>query len=144
SEPVWAVAGIQFVMRLPHHACDKISGSPIRGAGTKADLHSRAQRFGEMEHWASWAHGLGARGPCQADDLALAPEVERLQRLLGMAGLALKKEASELPVRRLPLEGEPPTGPAEGVAFPLSEGTLAEAFDALAQAEPAPPAILIF
>ncbi len=62
TKEVRAVAGVQYVMRMPHHAADKISGNPPPPPSLGYRVRRRSQRLGEMEHWALWAHGIGAHG----------------------------------------------------------------------------------
>lgn len=112
ADPDWgrntvsAVAGVQFVMRMPHHACDKLSGSsgPRRG-------RRRAQRFGEMDYWALWAHDLAAPPD---KELLLSEPAKRLARVLETAGFHLSCRQGALLIGRLPLEGAPPQ-PSAGV-----------------------------
>lgn len=94
TSPKEAGAGVQFVMRLPHHACDKIAPS----------LQGRRQRFGEMEHWALWAHGLGRQG--WSEDRMTAG-ARRLQNLLAMAGVNLHVKSKQLVLRKLDLSKVP-------------------------------------
>lgn len=110
TKEVLAVAGIQFVMRMPHHACDKISGSPLPPSSSGCRLRRRSQRLGEMEHWALWAHGLGGAVSLVEDGAQpkLSPAVARLRRLLASAGFSMEAEGESLLVRRLSLDREPP------------------------------------
>src|SRR5262249_35145935 len=78
-EPVPAVVGVQFIMRLPHHARDRLSGGHPVGSAVRV----RPQRFGEMDHWAAWAHGAASPPP---DGASLTPAVGRLARFLQTAG----------------------------------------------------------
>jgi hypothetical protein len=103
---VRAVAGVQFVMRMPHHARDRISGNPVPPRLLGA-IRRRPQRLGEMEHWALWAHGGGTLAEKGA---ALSPAAARLARMLATAGFELKTEGDEIVVRRLALGEPPPPG----------------------------------
>jgi hypothetical protein len=155
---VRAVAGVQFVMRMPHHACDRISGSPLPPPqGNHHQLRRRSQRLGEMEHWALWAHHAGmAPLPAAGDggQRALSPAAARLGRLLAVAGFGLEMEAGFLTVRRLPLDGEPPNGmrplslrkdaDAGAAKEAKSFRTLADLYDALDAVTPETPAVLVF
>jgi hypothetical protein len=136
SAPVLAMAGVQFVMRLPHHAASTISASP---APRGRRVRSRAQRFGEMEQWACLAHGLKRR---VAQPPRLAPAALTWQRLLAQAGFEIRLASRSLEVRRLALEGEPP----EPFTQPLNlaEMTLPELFDALEKVTADQPAALVF
>ncbi len=107
-----AVAGVQYVMRMPHHACDKLSGSPLPKGVLRGRMRRRAQRLGEMEQWALWAHRLNLT-PNSAETPAtrtLSAATERLRRLLHCAGYALDKSEEALTLRRLALNQEPPLG----------------------------------
>jgi hypothetical protein len=100
-----AVAGVQFVLRMPHHARDKISGDPLPKSETKTEMRRRSQRLGEMEHWALWAHGLGQTTGAAAPRLTKA--AARLRRLLASAGFSLETTDSAIVIRRLALDQEP-------------------------------------
>ena len=101
EQDVMGVAGIQFVMRLPHIARDKLSASPSPDQSVK----NRAQRYGEMDHWALWAHcesldaGPGRRWGAVA---------ERLARLLAAAGFECSLRDDAVIVRQLALDEAPP------------------------------------
>ena len=116
---VRAVAGVQFAMRLPQHATDKIAGSPIRDPA--GELRSRAQRFGEMDDWAAWGHGLVAAGGERFTGAA-----RRLADLLGGAGYRLALADAHATLASLPLAEEPPAD-FERVPLP-GTGTLAEQY----------------
>ena len=122
TETVSAVAGVQFVMRLPHHAEDRLSASPVAG---RRDVRVRFQRLGEMDQWALSAHGCAAL-PDEA--AGLTPAATRLGRLLRAAGYDLAAEGEALRVRRLDLSAPPP---AQARQANPGSGTRGEAFDAL-------------
>jgi hypothetical protein len=124
KKSVWAVAGVQFVMRQPHHACDR--------------LKDRPQRFGEMDHWAFWAHGLSTDLPAAC---GLAPPARRLQRLLAAAGFGLTEAGHAVRIERLGLHRDPPAG---SVALRLEEHTLPELYDAVDAVAPEAPTALVF
>jgi hypothetical protein len=109
TKEVRAVAGVQFVMRMPHHARDRLSGSPAprRHLG---EVRNKAQRLGEPEHWALWAHGGGGAAPAPGQAASLSPAAARLGRLLAAAGYEMKAEGDEVVVRRLALSEAPPPG----------------------------------
>jgi hypothetical protein len=138
SKPVRAVAGVQYVMRLPHHALDKISASPLPPEHLVGNLRRRAQRFGEMDQWALGAHGLMAplRGSAR-----LSAAAERFRRLLATAGFALDREDGCLAVRSLALDTEPP---ADVVRLEPTEGRQSETFKALEDVDVAPATVLVF
>jgi hypothetical protein len=138
SRPTRAVAGVQLVMRMPHHACDKITGSLLPPADLAPTMRRRAQRFGEMDHWALWAHGLVE--PAAADRRP-SGAAARLSRLLACAGFSAEREGVRLTVRRLPLDGEPPAGADR---LPLGEGSLTETYDALDRVGPEGLTVLVF
>jgi hypothetical protein len=136
AKGVRAVAGVQFVLRMPHHASDKISGSPVpRGLR----LRRRAQRFGEMEHWALWAHGVASAKAEIARELT--PEAERLGRLLAVAGFGWKVQTGNLVVRPLPLDKALPAGWS---AIDLGKASSTELYQTLDQVAPEAPAALVF
>jgi hypothetical protein len=162
EKEVWAVAGIQFVMRMPHHACDKISGSPVPPPSLGLRLRRRSQRLGEMEHWALWAHG--GQGPAAGGDgglWELSPTAARLRRLLAAAGFAMDVAGKSLRVRRLALDAAPPAdmrilslrkengtstrkSKAGGGRETASLRPLAELYDALDEVGPETPTALVF
>jgi hypothetical protein len=125
--PGRAVAGVQFVMRMPHHACDRLCGAPAREDGPLTDLRFRAQRFGEMDSWALWAHDCIVRPTPEAE---LTSAVRRLRRLLRAAGCSAEREGDHLILGRLDLSSEPPDEKTARHINPL-KGTLGEAFDEL-------------
>jgi hypothetical protein len=136
AKDVRTVAGMQFVLRMPHHACDKISGSPMpRGLR----LRRRTQRFGEMEHWAIWAHGVASAPVAVAG--GLTPEAERLGRLLAVAGFGWKIQARDLVIRRLPLDKALPAG---WNTIALDKASSTELYQTLDQVVPELPAALFF
>jgi hypothetical protein len=139
TREVSAVAGVQFVMRLPHHACDRIAAGPVVHAADTTHLKHRQQRFGEMERWALWAHGLGG-APTEAP-ARLAPAALRWQRLLGLAGYDLRLAGEAVSIRRLKLEGKPP---ARCRAIAVADHTLPELYDALDAVTTEEPAVLVF
>jgi hypothetical protein len=145
TQPVEAVAGVQFVMRLPQHAADR--------------LKRREQRFGEMDHWALWAHGPDL--PAGAPTTELAPAAEQLARLLAGAGYDFRTEGTDLVIRPLPLGDplpqrfaaldltapkKPSAGGAQKKGGQKSTAGLSrpEAYRALDQVEPAGPTALVF
>lgn len=97
--PVRAIAGQQFVMRMPQHAADKLAAKPSRTSA----LRGRAQRFGEMDHWALWAHGPLARA-----GVNLSASAARLSRLLGGAGFRMHLVDQRIDIDRWPLDADPP------------------------------------
>jgi hypothetical protein len=144
-------------------ARDRISGSPVPAGPLGSSVRRRSQRFGEMDHWALWAHGGGA-GPAEAAEAkgaTLCPAVSRLGRLLAAAGFDLKKEGDTIVLRRLAL-GEAP--PPEWTAFSLTKASepagaeskagggkgaktlrsLADLYDALDAITPETPTALVF
>jgi hypothetical protein len=124
KEPVRAVAGVQFVMRQPQHACDR--------------LKDRPQRFGEMDHWAYWAHDLE---PLPRSACGLALPARRLQRLLAAAGFALTETAQTVRIERLQLDGDPPV---DSRPLRQAEHTLPALYDAVDAVTPEGPAVLVF
>lgn len=108
TQPTRAIAGILFVMRLPQHARERITYSP---SPEPAGVKERAQRFGEMDHWALWAHGV-CSPPVHDSGANVAPPwskgTQRWCRLLAMAGYQLRHDGNHLILSRLPLDGEPP------------------------------------
>jgi hypothetical protein len=139
--PVTAVAGVQFVMRMPQHAGDRLSASSADRTGlVPAGLRSRSQRFGEMDQWAIWAHGVTTAptgdafecSPLAPGDAAspgargrrLTPMAERLRRLLAASGIDLNTEADILNVGRLALEQPAPAAAAVFAAkLPFASST---------------------
>jgi hypothetical protein len=98
---VQAIAGSQFVMRLPHIASEKISlASGSFGNG------KRPQRFGEMESWALWAH----QGGQSAMDQQRVPSfvARKFLRLLFAAGYESKFGKLDFSIYRLRLSTKPP------------------------------------
>jgi hypothetical protein len=160
TKEVRAVAGIQFVMRMPQHACDKISGSPPPPPASGYRVRRRSQRLGEMEHWALWAHGLGGPDAEEAGNgqqRKLAASVGRLRRLLTAAGFGTDIEEASLVVRRLALHDDRAELLAGMKLFslgkdPETEGgketrairPLAELYDALDEITPETPTALVF
>jgi hypothetical protein len=138
DRPVLALAGVQFVLRLPHHAVDKIAADPAAAGPDGHRVRSRAQRFGEMEHWACLAHGLERvlRQPRQ-----LAPAAVRLQRLLAQAGFDLQLAGPGVTLRRLALDGSPP---ADYRCLRSGDRSLPELFDDLETVATGQPAALVF
>ena len=122
---VQAVAGIQFVMRLPQHARDEISvgKSQLGGAVTAKEnavpIKEKAAKFDLFSHFALWAHNLG-KPPRQLHQLTA--NAEQFRRLLRLAGFELtlhnpspkepepKSPDAESKVRQLHLESPPPEG----------------------------------
>ena len=95
---VRAMAGIQFLMRLPQHASDTLAAAPQRGGLGK----KREQRFGEMDRWALWGHGqFSGRGN-------LTESFRRVLRLLRASGIESRASDDALVFQLLDLEGEPP------------------------------------
>lgn len=156
---VFAIAGIQFVMRLPHHASDKMLLSPLN-----AQHHEpRAQRLSEMDQWALWAHA--AIRANNRGELTLSQSGEFLRRLLASAGYDLQAQENGLVLRRLDLAGEPPSGvrqlllrwqssrrakgeskenASEDGSLLLTKGALKEAFERLVNIKPDESAVLVF
>lgn len=130
-----AVAGYSFVLRLPHHAQDKLSCKPLP-PGSKVE-RTRAQRFGEMDSWALWAHGFG--GAAQGDG-TLTPEAAAFGRLLGAAGYELRQENGTLVLGMLDLGGQPPAGAR---VFPHQEGSVGDAFDLLESVAASEQSVLV-
>lgn len=159
TRPVRAIAGVQFVMRLPHHACEKLSICPQR----RSVDAGRPQRLGEMDQWALWAHAANA-----VPDVPyrLSPAALSLQRLLAGAGYELHCDGENVRIGWLPLDGPPPTGDmqlrlhwrrsrAEAEPAPESRetataggslmgGTLAQAYAGLDGGASSRPAVLVF
>ena len=103
ANEVQGVAGVQFVMRLPHHASEKISASPAEGRSLSGGLRRRRQRLGEMEHWALWAHGVP---PGRA--LQLSPDAVSFSNVLAAAGFDLRIKGTDIVVKHLALDKMPP------------------------------------
>jgi hypothetical protein len=159
TRPVRAIAGIQFVMRLPHHACEKISVCPQRQS---CDV-GRPQRLGEMDQWALWAHEAT---PAAITPRQLSPGAMSLQRLLAGAGYELRCDDEAIRIGWLPLDGPPPAdvthlrlhwqlSPTDSEVPPesgemsagrrsLMRGTLAQAYAELEQDASDVPAVLVF
>src|SRR5207247_550489 len=118
---VQAVAGVQFVLRLPHHAADKLAGAPAVCLPSGERLRRRAQRMGEMDQWALWAHGGGEQGRRRT----LSKATERLKRLLSVAGFDLtltEPSGDGLEVTSLDLAGAAPAkASVVSVSGPLAE-----------------------
>ena len=127
GEWVRAVAGVQFVMRLPEHADDKVA-TGIVPKGDKATGEEKKAKFDLFSHFALWAHGLGKPSP----PYKLTPNAEQFRRLLRLAGFELtlhskvpEELASDFPegyieIRRLNVGGSPPAGE---VNFTFPENT---------------------
>jgi len=137
---IWAVVGVQFVMRLPHHASERLAASP---SPEPRRVRERPQRFGEMDHWALWAHGSTRilEEPAGAKAPALTAGAERLRRVLAMAGYDLRLRDGSIIVTLLGLGGEPPDG---AQPIPLGELTRPEAYAAIDAIDPGRPAVLVF
>jgi hypothetical protein len=157
---VRTVAGVQFVMRMPHHACDKISGNPPPPRLVAKHLRRRSQRLGEMEHWALWAHAKIAE-PGDGSKRALTADTLRFARLLESAGFRLSMEGDVIVIRRLPLHEAPPadykvlsiekeTRPRNSTTeigdapdTKVSLRSLDDLYDALDEVTPAAPTVLL-
>lgn len=136
--PIWAVAGAQFVMRLPHLASERIAASP---SPEPARVKERAQRFGEMDHWALWAHNTHQNTATRADGRALTAAAERLGRVLGMAGYDLQLDSDVIVIKQLRLDEKPPDG-AQRIL--LGEMTRPESYKAIDGVESGRPTVLVF
>lgn len=77
---VFAVAGMQFIMRMPQHASQSISASSKTYDPT---LRIKEQRFGEMDCWALWAHQTDFKPKTNCE---LNGNAKKFQRLLFMGG----------------------------------------------------------
>ena len=77
---VSAVAGMQFIMRMPQHASQSISASSKTDDPT---LRIKEQRFGEMDCWALWAHQTDFKPKTNCE---LNGNAKKFQRLLFMGG----------------------------------------------------------
>ena len=77
---VFAVAGWQFIMRMPKHASQSISASSKTDDPT---LRIKEQRFGEMDCWSQWAHQTVFE---QKTNCELNSNAKKFQRLLFMGG----------------------------------------------------------
>ena len=77
---VSAVAGMQFIMRMPQHASQRISASSKTDDPT---LRMQEQRFGEMDCWAQWAHQTDFKPKTNCE---LNSNAKKFQRLLFMGG----------------------------------------------------------
>ncbi len=110
TRPVKALAGVQFVMRMPQRASELLS--------------SREQRLGEMDQWALWAHGLVSE--VQDHQTRLSKSAAEWRRLLAQAGFDLRATQTGLEIRELRLDRPPPK-----TAYVVSRGdkTLPELFD---------------
>ena len=155
SRDVQGVAGVQFVMRLPHHACEKISASPAEGRSMSKGLRRRQQRLGEMEHWALWAHGVPT-----GRALHLSADAVSFSNVLAAAGFDLRIKGTSIVVKRLALDKKPPSDaiqrhlrwkqspeskPANEDKEPLlTEGSLVDAFDQLDATEQGKRTVIVF
>jgi hypothetical protein len=138
TAPIRAVAGVQFVMRMPQHAADKLSGSPRPPGAMGRDLRQRAQRLGEMDQWALWAHGVIEASATQG---TLTPAARLLARLLASAGFSLTLDNAIIALRRLPIDAP---APDNALPLPYWDGTLGEVFDCLEEVGEEPCQILVF
>ena len=77
---VSAVAGMQFIMRMPQHASQRISASSKTDDPT---LRMKEQRFGEMDCWAQWANQTDFKPKTNCE---LNSNAKKFQRLLFMGG----------------------------------------------------------
>jgi hypothetical protein len=122
KQPVAALAGVTFVMRMPQTAGDH--------------LPPRRQRFGEMDQWALWAHSVADPSACQrtapGEDAKEGEPADRWRRLLYQAAFKAQANRAGLSIRELRLNRPPPRS-----ARPVDiEGhTLPELFDALESLE---------
>src|SRR5262245_57593665 len=130
-------------MRLPLHAADELAAGPTR----ESQLRSLAQRLGEMDHWALWAHGgMSSEPERQRGESSLAlglgkNPAARLARLFAAAGYHLHTDNDTLVLDRWPLDADPPD---TFELFKVQPGeTLADLYDRL-DAEPVPPRALVF
>lgn len=134
TKPVTAIAGTQFVMRLPHIAADKLSLAS-NGFGNG----KRPQRFGEMDSWALWAHG-GTRA--LADQNIQPTSITRqFTRLLFAAGYRAKVDGQQFTVKRIALSDNPPL---DVTRLSVAKSKLSEAISEVVEFDsPSAAAILI-
>ena len=105
ASEVQAVAGVQFVMRMQHHACEKISASSAEGRSSNTGLRHSRQRFSEMDQWAIWAHEA-IRDP--SGPLRLSPGMISLSNVLAVAGFELAIESDVIVVKHSKLDRRRP------------------------------------
>jgi len=105
SNPVSGMVGTQFVMRMPHYA-DKVYS--VRNIGGHTSAEVRRQRFGEMEHWATWAHSEN-NTLCDARPNV---HVENFAVLLASGGFSFEQcpKTKSFLIRRKRLFGKLPKG----------------------------------
>ena len=106
-KPVRCLAGRQFVMRMPQHARSKVSASPVHRSDRRS-LRKRAQRFGEMDHYAWWAHQKGSPG--NGDRSPMDEANVEFQHLLSASGFEMSQSGKGLIARPIDLSGQPPKG----------------------------------
>lgn len=82
---VRAIAGVQWVMRLPKHAGNIISADHPKGSHSPR-VRQRRMRLGEQGTWASWAHGLGLHS---GSDVRLSAGAQNLACILAAAGIEM-------------------------------------------------------
>ncbi len=100
--PATGVVGVQFVMRLPQHAAEKLSGAAAGESRPAPGVRRRPQRFGEMDRWALWGHEPDEAEPPSG---GLTPQAQQWIRLLAAAGYSADFDpaSGDLTVARLPL-----------------------------------------
>jgi hypothetical protein len=106
SKPIHAIAGVQFIMRMPQHATDKVAVRRTNRRGMKVSVQS---------HFALWAHGRSGKA-AKAQLSEGAAELERVLRLAGIelkltdarGGWATNGEATHLTVCHFRLDKDPP------------------------------------
>jgi len=118
TRTVRAVTGINYVLRLPHHAEEKFS---VYGTGKYSSITGQppvgiAQKYGEMEMWALQAHGAHSilaelchdrsrqeKPPKNGEPTPQQP----LRDWLAALGLRIELAGEEVSLRRMDLHAEP-------------------------------------
>jgi hypothetical protein len=109
SASCWAVAGVQWVMRLPKHAAKLISASLPKGF-PGLGVRRRRMRLGEQGTWAFWAHGLGLRSAWSG---GLSAGAQQLEKILAAAGVQTTPDLARKVLRlRWADLSTPPSDPA--------------------------------
>jgi hypothetical protein len=122
QEDVRGIVGVQFVMRLPHHAREQISAS----SGAVPSRRARRHRLTEMDQWALWAHGCN--GATREDTSHhLTDAAKEFQRLLAAAGYEFSVNDESLAVELLPLHKLPKAGLNRRTIARLAEMTRTKA-----------------
>lgn len=113
-QSVRAVAGTQFVMRMPQHAETKLSADPDSRGGQRGP---RGAKFSLWEHFALWAHGLPRRFTSPPN---LTKGAHALKLVLSLAGVDVTLVSSDaggptacppsphVKIRRSDLANDPP------------------------------------